>query len=181
MSYQGDGDLAAIGTAETIHAANRGEKFTTIFVNNAIYGMTGGQMAPTTLVSQKTSTTPYGREVPFMGNPLKITELLAQLQAALLETGIVGKALSVADFSKTVNRELRGGAASLAWYLNAFAREADDYEIPGQAFAFDDAPLQEPLEHPAWFKQSFLDLPEDLAEATAAGKKGIIVYFGQKR
>ena len=79
FTYQGDGDLAAIGTAETIHACNRGENITMIFVNNGIYGMTGGQMAPTTLEGMKTSTSPYGRELDIMGNPLKITELLAQL------------------------------------------------------------------------------------------------------
>ncbi len=79
FTYQGDGDLAAIGTAETIHACNRGEKIVIIFINNGIYGMTGGQMAPTTLIGMKTSTTPYGREVSKMGNPLKITELIAQL------------------------------------------------------------------------------------------------------
>jgi 2-oxoglutarate/2-oxoacid ferredoxin oxidoreductase subunit beta len=79
FTYQGDGDLAAIGTAETIHACNRGENFTIIFVNNGIYGMTGGQMAPTTLEGMKTSTSPYGRNIELMGNPLKITELVAQL------------------------------------------------------------------------------------------------------
>jgi 2-oxoglutarate/2-oxoacid ferredoxin oxidoreductase subunit beta len=79
FTYQGDGDLAAIGTAETIHACNRGENITIIFVNNGIYGMTGGQMAPTTLLGMKTSTTPYGRDVSLMGNPLKITELVANL------------------------------------------------------------------------------------------------------
>lgn len=79
FTYQGDGDLAAIGTAETIHACNRGENFLIIFVNNGIYGMTGGQMAPTTLPGMKSSTSPYGREVSSMGNPLKITELVAQL------------------------------------------------------------------------------------------------------
>ncbi len=79
FTYQGDGDLAAIGTAETIHACNRGENFTIIFINNGIYGMTGGQMAPTTLPGMKSSTSPYGRDVAMMGNPLKITELIAQL------------------------------------------------------------------------------------------------------
>jgi 2-oxoglutarate ferredoxin oxidoreductase subunit beta len=78
-TYQGDGDLAAIGTAETIHACNRGENITMIFINNGIYGMTGGQMAPTTLPGMKASTCPFGRDVKSMGNPLKITELLAQL------------------------------------------------------------------------------------------------------
>ncbi|MBN1338383.1 MAG: 2-oxoglutarate oxidoreductase [Bacteroidales bacterium] len=79
FTYQGDGDLAAIGTAETIHAANRGENITIIFINNGIYGMTGGQMAPTTLIGMKSSTSPYGREQTMMGYPLKITELIAQL------------------------------------------------------------------------------------------------------
>ncbi|OFX41131.1 MAG: 2-oxoglutarate oxidoreductase [Bacteroidetes bacterium GWA2_32_17] len=79
FTYQGDGDLAAIGTAETIHACNRGENITMIFINNGIYGMTGGQMAPTTLPGMKTSTSPFGRDVRIMGNPLKITELLANL------------------------------------------------------------------------------------------------------
>ncbi|MBN2714536.1 MAG: 2-oxoglutarate oxidoreductase [Deltaproteobacteria bacterium] len=78
--YQGDGDLAAIGTSEIIHAANRGEKITCIFVNNAIYGMTGGQMAPTTIPGQRTSTTPGGRNVADDGFPLKMSEILAQLQ-----------------------------------------------------------------------------------------------------
>lgn len=79
FTYQGDGDLAAIGTGETIHACNRGENMTIIFVNNGIYGMTGGQMAPTTLKGMKTSTSPYGREIDTMGPPLKMTELVAQL------------------------------------------------------------------------------------------------------
>lgn len=78
FTYQGDGDLVAIGTNETIHAANRGENLTVVFINNAVYGMTGGQMAPTTLLGQKTSTTPQGREVQ-QGYPLKVSELLAQL------------------------------------------------------------------------------------------------------
>ena len=77
FTYQGDGDLAAIGTAETIHAANRGENITTIFINNAVYGMTGGQMAPTTLLGQKTTTTPYGRDGILEGYPIKMSEMLA--------------------------------------------------------------------------------------------------------
>ncbi|MGA2192313.1 MAG: thiamine pyrophosphate-dependent enzyme [Nitrospirota bacterium] len=81
FSYQGDGDLAAIGTAEIIHAANRGENFTVIFVNNATYGMTGGQMAPTTLVGQKTTTTPRGRKPEEDGYPMRVAEMLATLDA----------------------------------------------------------------------------------------------------
>jgi len=80
FTYQGDGDLAAIGTNETIHAANRGENITVIFINNAVYGMTGGQMAPTTLVGQRTATTPLGRNPKLQGYPLKISEMLAQLK-----------------------------------------------------------------------------------------------------
>lgn len=79
FTYQGDGDLAAIGTAETIHACNRGENITIIFINNGIYGMTGGQMAPTTLEGMRTTTSPYGRDVSVMGNPLKMTDLVANL------------------------------------------------------------------------------------------------------
>lgn len=86
FTYQGDGDLACIGTAETIHALNRGEKLTIIFINNAIYGMTGGQMAPTTLVGMKTSTCPYGRDVSLHGYPLRITELAAQLEGTAYVT-----------------------------------------------------------------------------------------------
>ena len=79
FSYQGDGDLAAIGTAETIHACNRGEPFTFIFINNGISGMTGGQMAPTTLEGQKTTTSPYGRNIKTVGSPLKMCEIVSQL------------------------------------------------------------------------------------------------------
>ncbi len=86
FTYQGDGDLAAIGTAETIHAANRGENITIIFINNAIYGMTGGQMAPTTLIGMKTATTPYGRRVDLNGYPLAISELLAKLDGTCYVT-----------------------------------------------------------------------------------------------
>lgn len=86
FTYQGDGDLAAIGTAETIHVCNRGENFTIIFINNGIYGMTGGQMAPTTLPGMKSSTCPYGRDTRIMGNPLKMTELVAQLPGTYFVT-----------------------------------------------------------------------------------------------
>lgn len=86
FTYQGDGDLAAIGTCETIHAANRGENIVIIFINNGIYGMTGGQMAPTTLEGMKTSTTPYGRRIDLNGYPLKISELLAQLDGTYYVT-----------------------------------------------------------------------------------------------
>ncbi|KON31032.1 2-oxoglutarate oxidoreductase [miscellaneous Crenarchaeota group-15 archaeon DG-45] len=83
FTYQGDGDLAAIGTAEIVHAAGRGEKFTVIFVNNAIYGMTGGQMAPTTLIGQRTTTSPYGRTPEAAGYPIRMAELLSTLEGAV--------------------------------------------------------------------------------------------------
>ena len=86
FTYQGDGDLAAIGTSETIHVCNRGENITMIFINNGIYGMTGGQMAPTTIPGMKSSTTPYGRNVALMGNPIKMTEIVAQLPGTLYVT-----------------------------------------------------------------------------------------------
>jgi len=101
VSYQGDGDLASIGTAEILHAANRGEKITVIFINNTNYGMTGGQMAPTTLPGQVTATTPYGRQITEAGHPIKIAELLSQLpgvqysaRGALHKPGLVRKAKS---------------------------------------------------------------------------------------
>ena len=82
FTYQGDGDMAAIGTAETLHAANRGECITSIFVNNAVYGMTGGQMAPTTMLGQKTTTSPMGRRPDVEGYPLMITDIIATLKGA---------------------------------------------------------------------------------------------------
>jgi 2-oxoglutarate ferredoxin oxidoreductase subunit beta len=82
FTYQGDGDLAAIGTAEIVHAAMRGEKITTIFVNNAVYGMTGGQMAPTTLVGQKATTAPMGRSFEHYGSPIQMAEMLSTLGGA---------------------------------------------------------------------------------------------------
>lgn len=86
FTYQGDGDLAAIGTAETIHSCNRGENICIFFINNGIYGMTGGQMAPTTLEGMASSTSPFGRDVSMMGNPIKMTELVAQLAGTYFVT-----------------------------------------------------------------------------------------------
>jgi 2-oxoglutarate ferredoxin oxidoreductase subunit beta len=83
FTYQGDGDLAAIGTAETIHAASRGERITAIFINNAVYGMTGGQMAPTTILDQVTTTSPYGRDANLEGYPIRISEMLALAKGAV--------------------------------------------------------------------------------------------------
>jgi 2-oxoglutarate ferredoxin oxidoreductase subunit beta len=100
FTYQGDGDLAAIGTAETIHACNRGENIAILFINNAIYGMTGGQMAPTTLEGMVTSTTPQGRTPAINGFPIKMTELVAQLEGTCYVTR---QAVHTASASKKRN------------------------------------------------------------------------------
>ena len=108
ISYQGDGDLLAIGAGETIHAANRGEKITVIFVNNAIYGMTGGQMAPTSLKGQKTTTTPGGRDVQEVGSPIRACELLDTLGApAYIERTSVHNPVSARKTRKAIHKALR--------------------------------------------------------------------------
>jgi 2-oxoglutarate ferredoxin oxidoreductase subunit beta len=103
LTYQGDGDLAAIGTAEIVHAAARGEKITTIFVNNGIYGMTGGQMAPTTLVGQVTQTTPSGRKASLAGYPVRMTDMLAHLDGVVyLERVAVNNAKNILRTKKAL-------------------------------------------------------------------------------
>ena len=105
FTYQGDGDLAAIGTAETVHAAARGENITIIFVNNAIYGMTGGQMAPTTLPGQVTQTSPYGRDVETVGYPVKVCELLSNVDGATyLERVAVNNVKNVKNAKKAIKK-----------------------------------------------------------------------------
>jgi 2-oxoglutarate ferredoxin oxidoreductase subunit beta len=104
FTYQGDGDLAAIGTAETIHACNRGENITIIFINNGIYGMTGGQMAPTSIEGMKTSTSPYGRDIETMGYPLKITELIANLKGTYY---VSRHAVHTASYVKKTKKAIR--------------------------------------------------------------------------
>ena len=105
FTYQGDGDLASIGTAEIVHAAHRGEKIVTIFVNNAIYGMTGGQMAPTTLPGQVTQTSPYGRDVKTVGYPLRVCEMLSELDGpAYLERVAVNDVKSVRKAKKAIKK-----------------------------------------------------------------------------
>jgi len=105
FSYQGDGDLAAIGTAETIHAANRGENFTAIFINNAVYGMTGGQMAPTTLLGMKTTTSPQGRAGKSEGYPLKISEMLALTNGtAYIERVALSSPLTIRKAKKALKK-----------------------------------------------------------------------------
>ena len=108
FSYQGDGDLAAIGTAEIIHAANRGEKITVIFVNNAVYGMTGGQMAPTTLLDQKTTTSPYGRDITTDGCPIKMTEIVATLERPVyVERTAVNSPANIRKTKKAIRKALQ--------------------------------------------------------------------------
>ena len=105
FTYQGDGDLASIGTAEIVHAAHRGEKITTIFVNNAIYGMTGGQMAPTTLPGQVTQTSPYGRKVESVGYPLRVCELLSNVTGATyLERVAVNDVKNVRNAKRAIQK-----------------------------------------------------------------------------
>lgn len=108
FTYQGDGDLASIGTAETVHSAARGENITVIFVNNAIYGMTGGQMAPTSLPGQVTQTSPYGRDVATVGYPVKICEMLSQLDGAYyLERVAIDGVKNVRNAKKAILKAFR--------------------------------------------------------------------------
>ena len=108
FTYQGDGDLASIGTAEIVHAAMRGEKFTTIFVNNAIYGMTGGQMAPTTLIGQKTTTSPYGRDEAWCGAPIKMSEMLAAVPSSYyIERVAVNNTANIVKAKKAIAKAFR--------------------------------------------------------------------------
>lgn len=117
FTYQGDGDLAAIGTAEIVHAAHRGEKITTIFVNNAIYGMTGGQMAPTTLLGQKTTTSPLGRSKEHSGAPIRMAEMLATI-----------------DGSAYIERTAINNTANIIKTKNAI-RKAFQAQIDGKGFS----------------------------------------------
>ncbi|MEW6117651.1 MAG: thiamine pyrophosphate-dependent enzyme [Nitrospirota bacterium] len=117
FSYQGDGDLAAIGTAEIVHAANRGENITVFFVNNATYGMTGGQMAPTTLLDQKTTTTPSGRQSAQAGYPLRVAEMLATLD------GVAFMARSAVDSYKNIVTTKK------------YIEKAFTYQIEGKGFS----------------------------------------------
>jgi len=118
IDYQGDGDLAAIGTAEIVHAANRGENITVFFINNAIYGMTGGQMAPTTLLGQKSTTTPFGRDVWNEGYPLRVCELLAALEAPVyLERVALSDNKQIMKTARAVRRAIENQVRSLGFSL----------------------------------------------------------------
>ncbi|MBE6618955.1 MAG: 2-oxoglutarate oxidoreductase [Ruminococcaceae bacterium] len=123
FTYQGDGDLAAIGTAETVHSAARGENITVIFINNAIYGMTGGQMAPTTLPGQVTQTSPYGRDTNTVGFPVKVCEMLSQVDGATyLERVAVNNVKNVkaakAAIKKAFQNQIEGKGFSLVEVLS---------------------------------------------------------------
>jgi len=108
FTYQGDGDLASIGMGEIVHAANRGEKITVIFVNNAIYGMTGGQMAPTTMPGQKTTTSPMGRDVDLAGYPIRIAELLSTLKTpAFIARAAVHTPMHIVSAKKIIKKAFR--------------------------------------------------------------------------
>src|SRR5512136_23039 len=121
FTYQGDGDLAAIGTAEIIHAANRGEDITVIFVNNTIYGMTGGQMAPTTMVGQKTSTSQFGRNKEKDGSPIRMAELLAQLGGVAFSARVaVNSPKNLMDAKRQIKKAFR-------------------YQVEGKGFSFIEA------------------------------------------
>ena len=124
FTYQGDGDLASIGTAETVHAAARNENITIIFINNAIYGMTGGQMAPTSLPNQVTQTSPYGRDVNHCGYPVKVCEMLAQLDGAeYLERVAVNNVKNVKNAKKAIKKafqnQVKGKGFSLVEVISS--------------------------------------------------------------
>lgn len=118
FTYQGDGDLASIGMSEIVHAANRGEKFTTIFVNNAVYGMTGGQMAPTTMPEQRTTTSPFGRKADEVGMPIRMSELLATLATP----GYITRQAVIKP--KYINKAKKA------------IRKAFDYQLENRCFSF---------------------------------------------
>jgi 2-oxoglutarate ferredoxin oxidoreductase subunit beta len=118
FTYQGDGDIAAIGTAETIHAANRGERITVIFVNNGVYGMTGGQMAPTTLVGQDSTTTPGGRDVMRDGAPLDLSQMLAIARgSAFIERTAVNTPKNIRRTKKALTKAFKTQMAGLGFSL----------------------------------------------------------------
>lgn len=118
FTYQGDGDLASIGTAEIVHAAARGENITVIFVNNAIYGMTGGQMAPTSIIGQKTATSPFGRDINIQGSPIHISEMLSTLEgAAYIERVSTHDVANIAKAKKAIRKAFETQKQGLGFSL----------------------------------------------------------------
>jgi 2-oxoglutarate ferredoxin oxidoreductase subunit beta len=169
ICYQGDGDMAAIGTAEMIHAANRGEKFTTVFVNNAIYGMTGGQMAPTTLVGQKAVTAPHGRDPgeAGMGYPMRVAELLAVLEGTRYAAR--GAVNNAANARKT----------------KAYIKKALEAQMEGLGFTMVEVLSQcptnwgmDPVNSVEWLEENMIpvfplgEIKNTLKQALPAGKAG---------
>ena len=141
ISYQGDGDLAAIGTAEIIHAANRGENFTTVFINNAVYGMTQGQMAPTTLEGQRTTTTPWGRRAQEHGPPIRVCELLSGFdRVAYLARTTVTSPAAVRRTRRALNRALQAQMEERGFSLVEVLSPCPTYwgMSPEESFAFID-------------------------------------------
>lgn len=117
-TYQGDGDLAAIGTAEIVHAAARGEKITTVFVNNAIYGMTSGQMAPTTLINQVTTTSPFGRKPEIHGFPIKVSEMLSAFEGAVfIERVSMHDVKNINNAKKAIKKAFKVQMANLGFSI----------------------------------------------------------------
>ncbi len=118
FTYQGDGDLAAIGAGETLHAANRGENITAIFINNAVYGMTGGQMAPTTMLGMKTTTSPLGRDSIFDGHPIKMSEILAQVKGTCyIERTAVNNPANIRKAKKAIKKAFQNQMNGLGYSL----------------------------------------------------------------
>ncbi len=118
FTYQGDGDIAAIGTGETVHAANRGERITGIFINNAVYGMTGGQMAPTTLLEQTTTTSPYGRDANLEGYPIKLSEMLGLVRGAVyIERTAVNSPANIRKTKKAIKKAFQVQIDDLGYAL----------------------------------------------------------------
>ena len=145
FTYQGDGDLASIGTAEIIHAAARGEKICTLFVNNAVYGMTSGQMAPTTLLGQVTTTSPFGRDASYQGYPINVSELIAQLTGA-----VYVERVSLTDYKNVMKAK-------------AAVKKAFEVQMSGKGFAFVEflstCPTnwgKEPCESLEWLKEKMI-------------------------
>ena len=145
FTYQGDGDLASIGTAEIIHTAARGEKICTFFVNNAVYGMTSGQMAPTTLLGQVTTTSPFGRDASYQGYPINVSELIAQLTGA-----VYVERVSLTDYKNVMKAK-------------AAVKKAFEVEMSGKGFAFVEflstCPTnwgKEPCESLEWLKEKMI-------------------------
>ena len=121
FTYQGDGDLASIGTAEIIHAAARGEKITAFFVNNAVYGMTSGQMAPTTLLGQVTTTSPFGRDASYQGYPINVSELISQLTGAVyVERVCLTDFKNIQNAKKAVQKAFKVQQAGLGFSMVEF-------------------------------------------------------------